>query len=103
MIAIEVVCRKGYATIHGQRVRIGCSYQVLPRWGGGNDHIPGLEQLEELQGICMEWVTRQEMKIEYGEGHTGLLLCIRKDPPHAAFDARCHTTVQARITIKQPP
>ena len=40
----------------------------------------------------MEWVTRQEMKIEYGGGHTGLLLCIRKDPPHAAFDDRCDTT-----------
>jgi hypothetical protein len=62
-----------------------------------------LEQLEEPQGICMEWVTRQEMKIEYGESHTGLLLCIRKDLHHAAFDDRCDTTVQARITIEQPP
>jgi hypothetical protein len=62
-----------------------------------------LEQLEEQQGICMEWVTRQEMKIEYGEGHTGLLSCIRKDPPHAAFDDRCDPTMQARITIEQPP
>jgi hypothetical protein len=103
MIDIELFCLKGFATIHGQRARIGCSYQALPRWGGGNDHIPGLEQLEEPQGICMEWVTRQEMKIEYGESHTGLLLCIRKDPPHAAFDDRCDTTVQARITIEQPP
>jgi len=51
----------------------------------------------------MEWVTRQEMKIEYGEGHTGLLSCIRKDPPHAAFDDRCDPTMQARITIEQPP
>ena len=51
----------------------------------------------------MEWVTRQEMKIEYGERHTGLLLCIRKDPSHAAFDDRCDTTVQARIAIEQPP
>ena len=51
----------------------------------------------------MEWVTRQEMKIEYGEGHTRLLLCIREDPPHTAFDDRGDTTVHARITIKQPP
>jgi len=62
-----------------------------------------LEQLEEQQGICMERVTRQEMKIEYGEGHTGILLCIRKGPPHAAFDDRCDTTVHARITIEQLP
>jgi len=62
-----------------------------------------LEQLEEQRGIRMEWVTREEMKIEYGEGHTGLLFCIRKDPPHAAFDHRCDTTVQTRITIIQPP
>jgi len=62
-----------------------------------------LEQLEKQQGICMERVTRQEMKIEYGEGHTGPLLCIREDPPHAAFDDRRDTTVQARITIEQPP
>ena len=51
----------------------------------------------------MEWITRQEMKIEYGEGHMGLLLRIRKDLPHAAFDDRRDTTVQARITIEQPP
>jgi hypothetical protein len=51
----------------------------------------------------MEWVTRQEMKIEYGERHTGLLLRIRKDPPHAAFDDRRDNTVQARITIEKPP
>ena len=51
----------------------------------------------------MEWVTRQEMEIEYGQGHTGVLLCIRKDPPHAAFDDRCDTAVQARIMIEQPP
>jgi len=50
-----------------------------------------------------ERVTRQEMKIEYGEGHRRLLLLIRKDPPHAAFDDRCDTTVQARIAIEQPP
>jgi len=43
------------------------------------------------------------MKIEHGEGHAGLLLCIHKDPPHAAFDDRCDATVQARITIEQPP
>ena len=75
----------------------------MPRWGGGNDHSPRWEQLEEQQGICMEWITRQEMKIEYGEGHMGLLLRIRKDLPHAAFDDRRDTTVQARITIEQPP
>ena len=33
----------------------------------------------------MERVAREEMKIEYGEGHSGLLLCIRNHPPHAAF------------------
>ena len=75
----------------------------LPRQGGGNDHIPGLEQLEEQRGIYMEWVTRQEMKIEYGEGYRRLLLRIRKDSPHAAFDDRCDTAVQARITIEQVP
>src|SRR5262252_5574981 len=74
LIDIELFCLKGFATIHRQRARIGCRYQVPPRWGGGNDHIPGLEQLEERQGIWMEWVAREETKIEYGEGHTGLLL-----------------------------
>jgi hypothetical protein len=41
------------------------------------------------------------MKIEYGEGRLGLLLCIRNHPPHAAFDDRRDNTVQARITIEQ--
>ena len=76
---------------------------MLPLGGGRNDHIPGLEQLEEQQGIRMERVTREEMEIEYGKGHPGLLLRIRKDPPHAAFDDRCDPTMQARITIEQPP
>ena len=49
----------------------------------------------------MEWVTRQEMKIEYGEGHLRLSSRIRKDPPHAAFDDRRDDTVQARIPIEQ--
>jgi hypothetical protein len=102
-IEIELFCLKGLAMVHGQRARIGCSYQVLPRRGGGNDDIPGLQQLEEQQRIRMEWFTRKETKIEYGEGHTGRLLRIRKDPPHAAFDDRCDTTMQARVTIEQPP
>jgi hypothetical protein len=102
-VDIELFCLKGFATIHDQRVWIGQSYQLPPRRGGGDDHIPGLELPEDERGVCMEWVTRQEMKIEYGESHAGLLLCIRKDPPHAAFDDRCDTTVQTRITIEQPP
>lgn len=48
----------------------------------------------------MERVARQKMKIEYGSGHTGFLLRIRKDPPHAAFDDRRNNAVQARITIE---
>jgi hypothetical protein len=102
-IDIELFRLKGFAMVHGQRTRIGCSYQVLPCRGGGNDHIPRLEQLEEQRSIRMEWVTRKETKIEDGERHTGLLLRIRKDLPHAAFDDRCDTTVQARVTIEQPP
>jgi hypothetical protein len=38
-----------------------------------------LELLEEQQGIYMERVTREEMKIERGEGYLRLLLRIRKD------------------------
>jgi hypothetical protein len=97
---IKLFCLKGFATIYAQRTRIDCSYQLLPRWGGSNDHIPGLQQLEEQLGIWMEWVTRQEIKIEYGEGHMGLPLRISEDPPHAAFDDRCDTSVQAGITIE---
>jgi hypothetical protein len=62
-----------------------------------------LELLEEQRDICMERVARKEMKVEYGEGHLRLPLCIRKDPPHAAFDDRRDNTVQARITIEQCP
>jgi hypothetical protein len=75
---------------------------VLPRWGGSDHHIPGLKLPEEQQGMVMEWITRQAMKIEHSEGHAGLPLRIRKYPPHAAFDDRCHTTMQAWITIEQP-
>src|SRR5262245_10238633 len=46
-VDIELVCLEGFAMIHGQLTRIDSSYQVLPRWGGGNYHISGLEQLEE--------------------------------------------------------
>jgi len=70
---IELVCLEGFAMIHRQRTRVGRSYQMLPRWGGGDYHIPGLEQLEEQEGMFMKWVTRQEMKIEHSEGHAGLL------------------------------
>ena len=45
----------------------------------------------------MERVTREEMKIKRGEGHLRLLLCIRKESPHAAFDDRRDNTMQARI------
>lgn len=65
--------------------------------------FPGLELLEEQRDICMERVARKEMKVEYGEGHLRLRLCIRKDPPHAAFDDCRDNTVQARITIEQRP
>src|ERR1700741_441058 len=99
---IELFCLEGLAAVHS-RARIGCRYQMLPRRRGCNDCIPGLEQLEEQRGVWMKRVTRQQMKIEYGEGHRGLLFCIRKDPPHAAFDDRCDTPVQARITIEQSP
>jgi|SRR5215471_7470656 len=73
-IDVELFSLKGFAMIHDQLARIGRSDQVLPCWGGGDYHIPGLKQLEEQQGTCVEWVTRQEMKIEYGEGHVGLIL-----------------------------
>jgi hypothetical protein len=62
-----------------------------------------LELLEEQRDICMERVTRKEMKVEYGEGHLRLSSRIREDPPHAAFDDRRDYTVQARITIEQRP
>jgi hypothetical protein len=48
----------------------------------------------------MERVAREEMKVEYGEGHLRLSSRIRKDPPHAAFDDRRDDTVQARIPIE---
>jgi hypothetical protein len=53
--------------------------------------------------MFMEWITRQEMKIEHGESHARLSLGVCKDLPHAAFDDRCHTAVQTWITIEQPP
>ena len=59
-----------------------------------------MELLEEQQAIFVERVAREEMKIEYGEGHLGHLLCIRKDPPDAAFDDRSDNTLQARIKIE---
>jgi hypothetical protein len=43
------------------------------------------------------------MKVEYGECHLRLPLCIRKGPAHAALDDRRDNTVQARITIEQCP
>ena len=103
LIGIELFRLKGFATMHGQPVRPGRSDQLPPRRGGGNDRVPGLELPEEERGICMERVARQQMKIEYGEGDTGLLLRIRKDPPHAAFDDRRDNAVQARVTIEQAP
>jgi hypothetical protein len=102
-VDIELFRLKGFAAIHDQRVRIGRSDQLPPRRGGGDDHIPGLELPEEQRGIRMERVAREEMKIEYGEGHRGLLLRIRKDLPHPAFDDRRDNTVQAPITIEQLP
>jgi hypothetical protein len=51
--------------------------------------------------MFMERVTRQETKIEHGEGHAGLLSRVRKDLPHATFDNRSDATVQARIVIEQ--
>jgi len=49
------------------------------------------------------WVSRREMEIEHGEGHLGLSSWVLKYLSHAAFEDRCHATVQARITIEQPP
>jgi len=43
--------------------------------------------------MFMEWITRQEMKIEHGESRAGLCLGVCKDLPHAAFDDRCDATV----------
>jgi hypothetical protein len=73
LVDIELTCLEGFSMIRLQLTRIGSSYQVLPSGGWGNHHIPGLKQLEEQQGMFMEWITGQEMKIEDGEGHAGLL------------------------------
>jgi hypothetical protein len=58
LVDIELFCLEGFAVIHGQLTRIGRSDQVLPRWGGSNHHIPGLQQLEEQHGMFMEWIIR---------------------------------------------
>src|SRR5262249_12140631 len=92
-----------FAAMHGHRVLPGRSYQLPPRRGGGDDDIPGWELLEEQRGVCMARVAREGMKVEYGEGPSGLWLRIRNDPPPTAFDHRLHNTVQARITIEQRP
>src|SRR5262249_11921136 len=102
LIGIELFHLKGFTAIHGHRVRRS-QRPAAATPGGGDDHIPGLELLEQQRGICMERVARQEMKVEYGEGHRGVLLRIREDPPHAPSDDRRDNTVQARITIEQRP
>src|SRR4030095_2532026 len=44
-------------------------------------YISWLQQLEEPQGMFLEGVALQEMKIEHGEGHAGLLSGVRKTVP----------------------
>jgi hypothetical protein len=100
LVYLKPLRLEGFPRIHGQLARIGSRYQVLPSWGWGNHHIPGVQQLEERCGGFILWISRREMEIEDGEGHLRLSSRVRKYLPHAAFEDRCHATVQARVTIE---